>query len=62
MSRPSKAVFNDIDMAIEEAIWSRYNIKQKRHYMIVQLAGGLMRVQVDRGDKGSYAMWSTRNF
>ena len=45
-------MFSDINAAIEEAIWRRYNGEQQRHFCLVQ----------DRDNKYPNAMWTTRNF
>jgi hypothetical protein len=54
-------MFSDINAAIEEAIWRRYNGEQQRHFCLVQ-RGNMITVVQDRDNKYPNAMWTTRNF
>ena len=54
-------MFSDINAAIEEAIWRRYNGDQQRHFCLVQ-RGNMIAVVQDRDNKYQNAMWTTRNF
>lgn len=56
-----ETVFSDINAAIEEAIWRRYNGEQQRHFCLVQ-RGNMIAVVQDRDNKYPNAMWTTRNF
>lgn len=55
------SMFSDINAAIEEAIWRRYNGEQQRHFCLVQRCNMIAVVQ-DRDNKYPNAMWTTRNF
>lgn len=55
------SMFSDINAAIEEAIWRRYNGEQQRHFCLVQ-RGNMIAVVQDRDNKYPNAMWTTRNF
>ena len=49
-------MFSNINAAIEEAIWRRYNGEQQRQ------RGNMIAVVQDRDNKYPNAMWTTRNF